>query len=381
MLGSARRDGQRAAPSPYHGLVTPEASSNAAPYEPVAWRDGRPWLLDQTLLPAETRYIELASVEAVAEAISVMRVRGAPAIGVTAAYALALAAAEAPSAVAPAVKVAAEQLAATRPTAVNLRWALDRVAARVGATSSDAEARAAALDEARAIHEQQRAADARMAALGAELLPEGARVLTLCNTGPLATAGGGTALGVVIAGWRAGRIAEVLACETRPRLQGARLTAWELQQHGVPFRLVVEGAAASLMAAGRLSAVVVGADRVAANGDTANKIGTYMLAVLARHHEVPCYVVAPASTLDPATTDGAAIPIEERDESEVLRAGGTDLAAPGARALNPAFDVTPAELIDAIVTERGVLRAPYPPSIAAALDAPAGSHAAEPTSR
>ena len=171
----------------------------------------------------------------------------------------------------------------------------------------------------------------------------------------------------MIAGWRAGRIAEVLACETRPRLQGARLTAWELQQHGVPFQLVVEGAAASLLAAGRATAVVVGADRIAANGDTANKIGTYMLAVLARHHRVPFIVVAPVSTLDAATPDGAAIPIEERAESELLRAGDVDLAAPGARALNPAFDVTPAALVDAIVTERGVLRAPYEASIAAAI--------------
>ena len=347
----------------------PEDASTREPYEPVAWRDGRLWMLDQTLLPTETRYIPLDTVEDAAEAITTMRVRGAPAIGVTAAYTLAVAAASTPSAVAAAVEEAARRLVATRPTAVNLRWALDRVTSRVAASAGDEAARDAALAEARAIHEEQHAADARMADLGAALFPAGSSVLTLCNTGPLATAGGGTALGVIVEAWRDGRLSEVLACETRPRLQGARLTAWELQQHDVPFRLVVEGAAASLMAGGRVDAVVTGADRVAANGDTANKIGTYMLAALARHHGIPFYIVAPVSTLDPHTPDGASIPIEERDEDEVLRPGGVDLAAPGARALNPAFDVTPADLIEAIVTEQGVLRAPYGPSIAAAIAA------------
>ncbi len=349
----------------------PEAASTREPYEPVAWRDGRLWLLDQTLLPEATRYIPLDTVEAAAEAITTMRVRGAPAIGVTAAYALAAVATSTPSGVVAAVEEAAERLGETRPTAVNLRWALDRVAARVAAAASDEDARVAALAEARAIHTAQHAADARMAELGAALFPFGTRVLTLCNTGPLATAGGGTALGVIVEAWRSGRLAEVLACETRPRLQGARLTAWELQQHDVPFRLVVEGAGASLMASGRVTAVVTGADRVAANGDTANKIGTYMLAVLARHHGIPFYIVAPVSTLDPHTPGGASIPIEERAEDEVLRPGGADLAAPGARALNPAFDVTPADLIEAIVTEQGVLRAPYGPAIAGAVAAAA----------
>ncbi len=347
----------------------PDAASTREPYEPAAWREGRLWLLDQTLLPTEERYIPLDTIEAAAEAITTMRVRGAPAIGVTAAYALAVAAASKPSGVAAAVEEAARVLGATRPTAVNLRWALDRVAGRVAAASSDEEARAVALAEARAIHAEQHAADARMAQLGAALFPPATRVMTLCNTGPLATAGGGTALGVIVEGWRSGRLAEVLACETRPRLQGARLTAWELQRHEVPFRLAVEGAAASLMAAGRVTAVVTGADRVAANGDTANKIGTYMLAALARHHAIPFYIVAPVSTLDPHTPDGDSIPIEERAEDEVLRPAGVDLAAPGSRALNPAFDVTPSELIDAIVTEQGVLRAPYGPSIAAAVGA------------
>ena len=385
MLGSPRPAGQRAAAASrargaYHDGVGATATiahpgdAERAPYEPVAWRGGRLVLLDQTRLPAEERYLALATADEAAEAIASMRVRGAPAIGVAAAYALAAAAHGAPADAARAVREAAPALAAARPTAVNLRWAIDRVLARVGA-APPAEAAAIALAEARAIHGEQRAADARMAELGAALLPPDARVLTVCNTGPLATAGGGTALGVVAAGWRAGRVAEVLACETRPRLQGARLTAWELGRLGVPFRLVADGAAASLMAAGRVGAVLAGADRIAANGDAANKIGTYALAVLARWHGVPFHVVAPASTIDPATPDGAAIPIEERDESELLATPeGAPLAAPGARALNPAFDVTPAALIGAIVTERGVLRPPYAASIAAAL-APLGAPA------
>ena len=358
----------------YHGRMTGNhgtATAGGEAYEPVAWREGRLWLLDQTLLPAEERHIPLDTVEAAAEAIDGdARARRAGHRGDR--------------------RVRAGRRRRIRAAGRRPRDRRGRRAAAGGDAADGGEpalgarprgrargdggrrrggAFEAVFEEARAIHDEQREADARMAALGAALFEPGARVLTLCNTGPLATAGGGTALGVIVEGWRTGRVAEVLACETRPRLQGARLTAWELQRHGVPFRLVVEGAAASLMAAGRVDAVVTGADRVAANGDTANKIGTYMLAVLARHHGVPFRIVAPVSTLDPATPDGASIPIEERDEDEVLRAGGADLAAPGARALNPAFDVTPAALIDAIVTERGVLRAPYGPAIAEAVAA------------
>src|SRR5690606_10332872 len=206
-----------------------------------------------------------------------------------------------------------EILRATRPTAVNLAWALARVTAAVGAAPEEEAARAA-LEAARRTHEEQVEADRRIAAAGAALLPEGAHVLTHCNTGPLATAGLGTALGVVIEGRRRGRVAGVLVDETRPRLQGARLTAWELGQHAVPYEVIADGAAAALMAAGRVDAVVVGADRIAANGDTANKVGTYALAIAARHHGIPFYVAAPWSTVDPATPSGAAIPIEERDE-------------------------------------------------------------------
>ena len=353
-------------------------ASSPMSYEPVAWADGRLRLLDQTLLPAELRYVELDRVEQVAEAIASMRVRGAPAIGIAAAYGLALAAAAAESqrdlkALRSAVDSALERLAATRPTAVNLRWALERVRARVAGAATPEEARAAALAEALAIHEEQRGADARMAAAGAALLPDDARLLTVCNTGPLATGGEGTALGVIAAAWRAGAVREVLTCETRPRLQGARLTSWELRQQGIPHRLVVEGATASLMAAGGVDAVLAGADRIAANGDTANKIGTYTLAVLASHHGIPFYIVAPTSTFDPATPDGGAIPIEERDEREVLLVGDERIAPEGVSALNPAFDVTPASLIGAIVTERGVLRPPYGPAIAAQLAAPAAA--------
>ncbi|MQA00378.1 MAG: S-methyl-5-thioribose-1-phosphate isomerase [Dehalococcoidia bacterium] len=341
------------------------------PYEPIAWVDRCVRLLDQTLLPHEVRYIDLPTVEAVAEAIEVMRVRGAPAIGITAAYGLALAAClAAPGAdgsVLRAVEDAAVRLGATRPTAVNLRWALDRVTARVREATGDASAVAAAIEEAQRIHEEQRRADEAMAGAGANLLAPGSTVLTHCNTGALATGGLGTALGVIIEGYRRGLVRHVLVDETRPRLQGARLTAWELAQHGVPHEVIADGAAASLMAGGEVAAVIVGADRIAANGDTANKVGTYGAAIAARYHSVPFYVAAPLSTVDPATPSGGAIPIEERDASEVLAVDGHPVAPEGTRARNPAFDVTPAALIDGIVTERGVLRPPFATSIASAL--------------
>ncbi|MDA1003734.1 MAG: S-methyl-5-thioribose-1-phosphate isomerase, partial [Chloroflexi bacterium] len=226
-------------------------------------------------------------------------------------------------------------------------------------------ARGAVVAAARRIHSDQVEADRRMAAAGAVLIAPGSRVLTHCNTGPLATGGLGTALGVIIAAHRDGRVRSVFVDETRPRLQGSRLTAWELGQHDVPYQLIADGAAASAMAAGKVAAVFVGADRIAANGDVANKIGTYALAIVARHHDVPCYVVAPVSTIDTATPAGAEIPIEERAEDEVLRIDQHAIAPADAHAFNPAFDVTPADLVSAIVTERGVLRPPYAPAIAA----------------
>jgi len=319
--------------------------------QPIEWRDDAVRFVDQTLLPGELRHVETREWTDVAAAIRRLAVRGAPLIGIAGAYGLALAAraGEDPCAT-------AEALAATRPTAVNLRWALERALA-----AGDVEA------EALRIHEEQQAADARMGELGAALIGEGWTVLTHCNTGALATGGIGTALGVVkMAHWRGAGV-RVLVDETRPLLQGARLTAWELGREGVPHEVIVDAAAAGLIARGRVQAVLVGADRIAANGDVANKVGTYGLALAAQAHGVPLYVVAPASTIDAATADGAGIELEERDEDEVLTVAGTRVAPARSAARNPAFDVTPALLVTAIVTERGVLRPPLDAAIAEAM--------------
>jgi methylthioribose-1-phosphate isomerase len=306
--------------------------------EPLRFEDGALLVLDQRALPAEVRWIRCETVEQVADCIRTLAVRGAPAIGLAAAYALALADDR---------SAAAELLRSTRPTAVNLAWALDRCR-----DAPDA------LEAARRLHREQHEADRRLAELGAELFGDRTRALTHCNAGALATGGYGTACGVLRAAWERGLLAEVWVDETRPLLQGARLTAWELRQAGIPHRVVADSAAGSLMAQGLVDRVVVGADRIAANGDLANKVGTYPLAVLAARHGVPFYVAAPVSTIDPDTQDGGAIPIEERDPAEVLTSGD---------AFNPAFDVTPAELVTAIVTEAGVLNPPYAESIARAL--------------
>jgi methylthioribose-1-phosphate isomerase len=306
--------------------------------EPLRWEDGALLVLDQRALPGEERWIRCESVDQVADCIRTLAVRGAPAIGIAAAYAMALAAARGED-----LPAAAGTLRATRPTAVNLGWALERA---LDANGRDL------LVLARSIHADQVEADRRLARLGAERFAPGDRALTHCNAGALATGGYGTAGGVLRAAWEAGRLAEVWVDETRPLLQGARLTAWELERAGIPHRVVADSAAGSLLAAGAVDRIVVGADRIAANGDVANKIGTYPLAVLAARHGVPFYVAAPVSTIDPATATGAAIPIEERDPAEV---------APGA--YNPAFDVTPAELVRAIFTEAGVLEPPYEEAI------------------
>jgi methylthioribose-1-phosphate isomerase len=287
----------------------------------------------------------------VAEAIRTLAVRGAPAIGLAAAYGLALAAEDE-------TDEAAELLADTRPTAVNLSWALAR--------AREAHARggpAAALDLARELERLQELADRRLAELGAERFEPGDRAYTHCNTGPLATGGYGTAAGVLRAAWDGGRLAQVWVGETRPLLQGARLTAWELDQDGIPYRIVTDSSAGALMSRGLVDRIVVGADRVAANGDVANKVGTYPLAVMAARHGVPFYVAAPVSTLDPGTASGEGIEIEERDPSEVANGA----APPGAPAFNPAFDVTPAELVAAIFTEAGVLEPPYSDAIAGVM--------------
>lgn len=339
--------------------------------EPIAWLGDRLRLLDQTLLPARECYLEARDHREVAEAIAALRVRGAPLIGIAAAYGLVLAARRLPArdmdAFLAGLEGAARELAATRPTAVNLSWALARMLRRARRCSSPAEAVAALEAEARAVHAEQVEADQRLAELGASLLPPGATVLTHCNTGALATGGLGTALGIVRAAWRCGRLSRVYATETRPLLQGARLTAWELWREGIPCTLIVDGAAGALMARQRLDAVVVGADRIARNGDVANKVGTYALAVLARAHGVPFYVAAPTSTVDLDTPNGGRIPIEERSPEEVRRLAGTPVAPEAVEVLNYAFDVTPAEYVEAIVTERGIARPPYAESLPALL--------------
>jgi methylthioribose-1-phosphate isomerase len=314
-----------------------------AAISPIRWRDGVLELLDQRLLPAEERWLRCERPEQVADAIRTLAVRGAPAIGIAAAYGLALADDRA---------AAARLLGDTRPTAVNLRWALNRVLAA-----------ADPLAEAHAIAREQLEADRRMGELGAELFAAGDRVLTHCNTGALATGGRGTAAGVLRSAWEHGRLEQVWVDETRPLLQGARLTAWELEREGIPYRVVADAGAGSLMARGLVSRVIVGADRIARNGDVANKVGTYPLAVLADRHDIPFYVAAPVSTIDPATPSGDAIEIEERDPAEVVELGGRRIAPPGADAANPAFDVTPAELVTAIITEAGVLEPPYEESL------------------
>jgi methylthioribose-1-phosphate isomerase len=323
-----------------------------ATVSPITWRDGALHLLDQRRLPAEEAWLRCETPEQVADAIRSLAVRGAPAIGIAAAYGLALAAGRGED-----LTAAAALLADTRPTAVNLRWALDR-ALRAGD---------AVLEEAHAIAREQLEADLRMGELGAQLFATGDRVLTHCNTGALATGGRGTAGGVLRTAWEQGRLAHVWVDETRPLLQGARLTAWELGREGIPYRVVADSGAGSLMARGLVSRVIVGADRIARNGDVANKIGTYPLAVLADRHGIPFYVAAPVSTIDPGTPDGASIEIEERDGAEVVKVAGHRVAPEDAEATNPAFDVTPAELVTAIVTEAGVLESPYGEAIDRAL--------------
>jgi len=332
---------------------------------PVRWAGDRLLLLDQTRLPREELTREFACWEDVAEAIRTLVVRGAPAIGVTAAFGVALAARQSRATTFDSlladIETAIKGLAATRPTAVNLFWALDRMRSTLlaGRAMSVDAIRSRLLAEAQAILDEDVAANRAMGDHGATLVPSGARILTHCNAGALATAGYGTALGVVRSAHAQGKVALVWVDETRPVMQGSRLTAWECVRDGIPHRLVADVVAASLMGRGQVDLVVTCADRIAANGDTANKIGTYALAVLAHHHHVPFYVAAPFSTIDPTLASGAEIPIEERDPAEVRRVGATVTAPEASPVFNPAFDVTPSELIAAIITERGVFRAPY----------------------
>ncbi len=343
---------------------------------PFWWEDGALVLIDQTALPREVRTRRCTSWEEVADAIRRLEVRGAPAIGLVAAYGLVLAAQEVPGAGGRAdrlgrLREAAEGLRATRPTAVNLAWALDRML-RVADATPDPEALPARLLQtagqlARADLEVNR----RIGRHGAALLASGARVLTYCNTGGLATGGYGTAFGVLRSAHEQGRGIHVIVCETRPVLQGARLTMWELRRAGIPATLITDNAAGTLMRAREIDAVIVGADRIAANGDVANKVGTYTLAVLARAHEIPFYVAAPLSTVDLSTPGGDAIPIEERAPDEVTTLAGVRLAPAGVAVRNPAFDITPHSFVTAIVTEAGVIRPPYDAGLRRAVAAEA----------
>lgn len=340
------------------------------PFSPIRWEGPGLRLLDQTRLPAEELWIDCLNPEQVADAIRRLAVRGAPAIGVAAAYGLVLGirTVEGAADLSPRFDEVSQLLGGTRPTAVNLRWALDR-GRQVFERHRDAGPRQvsdALLAWANELHAEDVRCNLAIGEHGAALFAAGDRVLTHCNTGGLATAGYGTALGVITSAWGTGRLSQVWVDETRPLLQGARLTAWELQRLGIPFRLLADSNAGALMARGRVDRVVVGADRIAANGDTANKIGTYTVAVLAHRHGVPFYVAAPLSTIDPATPTGADIPIEERKADEVTEVFGTRVAPEGTEAVNFAFDVTPHELITAIVTEAGVLLPPYSESIARA---------------
>jgi len=332
---------------------------------PVRWERDRLVLLDQRLLPGRELERVYGRWEDVADAIRTLAVRGAPAIGVAAAFGVALAArasnATTFDALLADLEVALKGLAGTRPTAVNLFWALDRMrraAEAVRARPLD-EVRARLVREAQAILDEDVAGNRALGDHGAALVPARARILTHCNAGALATAGYGTALGVVRSAHAQGKVALLWVDETRPVMQGSRLTAWECVREGIPHRLIADVAAASVMSRGDVDLVVTGADRIAANGDTANKIGTYALAVLARHHGVPFYVAAPFSTIDPALPSGTQIPIEEREADEVRRVGGHATAPEASPVFNPAFDVTPAALITAIITERGVFRPPY----------------------
>ena len=315
--------------------------------EPIRWKGDRLELLDQRMLPDKTTYVTCRTAAQVADAIRDMVVRGAPAIGCAAAFGVVLGSSS---------SEAFQALATSRPTAVNLFWALERMK-----RAKDPE------KEALAILEEDLAANRAIGRFGAELLRTGARVMTYCNAGALATSGHGTALGVIRSAMEGKKNISVIACETRPYLQGARLTAWECVQEGIPCTLVTDNMAGHLMARGEVDAVIVGADRIAANGDTANKIGTYMVAVLARRHNLPFYVAAPVSTFDPAIADGSAIVIEERPAQEVTGYRGVRWAPAGVKVRNPAFDVTPADLITAMVCEKGVVREPNRERIAALL--------------
>jgi methylthioribose-1-phosphate isomerase len=334
----------------------------AATIHAIRWDGRRLSVLDQTRLPLEETWLALTGAQDTAEAIRRLAVRGAPNIGIAAGYGLAMELSARPSL--GALEEASELLAAARPTAVNLAWAVERVRAAALAAGPSTIA-SAARAEAQRLHAEEDAASGALAGYGADVLAGARTILTHCNTGALATGGRGSALGVCLELAERHEGVRVIACETRPLLQGARLTAWELQRAGIPFELIVDGAAAGLLRTGAADAVIVGCDRVAANGDVANKVGTYAHALAARAAGAPFVVAGPTSSIDLATPDGDAIAIEERDAGEVLTLAGTPIAPPGTPVRNPAFDVTPAELVTALVTERGVAAPPDRERVAA----------------
>ena len=337
---------------------------------PIAWRDGKVALLDQTRLPLEEVWLELDDYRDVIEAIQNMRIRGAPAIGVAGAYAVALAASELCGADhdGERLRAAAAEIADARPTGANLAWAVRRMMA---AAERDRSPETLAAEAAR-IQDEDEAANLSIGRFGADLMPSGGNVMTHCNAGALATGGYGTALGVIKTAWADGKIGHVFATETRPLLQGARLTAWELKRDEIDSTVLPDSAAGQLIRRGQVQAIVVGADRVAANGDVANKIGTYSLAVLARENDVPFYVAAPTSTVDLTLASGDSIPIEERSADEVSHVGGRRVVPEDMNVLNVAFDVTPNRYVAAIVTERGAVGAPFREGLTAAVEAADG---------
>ena len=347
----------------------------------IAWQDDDIVMVDQRKLPSAEIYVTCKSVNDVARAIKTMVIRGAPAIGVCAAMGLALGAARSKATGTKQFTTEFQKncdlLAETRPTAVNLFWAIERMkrAFSDGALAGESvdQLKARLRTTADRIHDDDVASCRAMGSFGAALVADGSRVLTHCNAGALATAGYGSALGVIRGAVEAGRTVRVLADETRPFLQGARLTAWELIKDGIDTTVITDNMAGSIMRKGDIDLVVVGADRIAANGDTANKIGTYSVAVLAKEHGIPFYVAAPISTVDLNTADGSGIPIEERKDREVTHVGSSRLTPEGARIRNPAFDVTPSKYVTAIITERGIARAPYEESLAALVQAPTTS--------
>ena len=336
---------------------------NKTDYQPIEWLGDRVRILDQTRLPRAEVYIELDDYRSVASAIMELKIRGAPAIGIAGAYAVALGARKIESVsrdeFLKKLQGVIDTIATTRPTARNLFFALERIKKTAESAKSTAHIRKVLVDEALKIHQEEADATRQLSLFGLELIKDSWTVLTHCNTGPLATSGYGTALGVIISAHQQGKKIKVIATETRPLLQGARLTTWELKKAGVPVTLITDSMAGYFMKKGRVDCVITGADRIAANGDAANKIGTYTLAVLAKENNIPFYIAAPTSTIDSSLKTGDEIPIEEREPDEVTHIQGVPIAPEGIAAANPAFDVTPHKYISAIITEKGIIREPY----------------------